>query len=405
MTTQDTPGLSAPTGARNVPLGNLRTALILLVVAHHAVLAYHPYAPPPASSLASQPMLWPAFPIVDSQRWPGVDLFVGWNDTFFMSLLFLLAGVFTWPSLRRKGAAGFLGERARRLGLPFVVSAALLAPLAYYPTYLATGADPSPVAFARQWLALGVWPAGPAWFLWVLLVFAGVAALLTRLSPDWGEALGRLSGRLSRHPAGFLAALVTVSAVAYLPLAATFSPESWGHLGPFWVQSSRVLCYAVYFFAGAGLGAFGLDRGLLAADGKLARRWWLWVVAAVAAFALAVAAFLAILGSLPSGGPGAGLAAFGNFTFVLCCACSTFASLALFLRFAGARSRIFDILGANAYGIYLLHYVCVTWLQLALLDVALPGAAKGALVFAGALALSLGLTAALRRVPAIARVI
>ena len=47
---------------------SLRAFVTLLVVAHHAVLAYHPYAPPPASSLTAPPMLWMAFPVVDSQR-------------------------------------------------------------------------------------------------------------------------------------------------------------------------------------------------------------------------------------------------------------------------------------------------------------------------------------------------
>ena len=39
------------------------------------------------------------------------------------------------------------------------------------------------------------------------------------------------------------------------------------------VQFCRPLLYAVYFFAGVGLGAAGIDRGLVAADGVLARRW------------------------------------------------------------------------------------------------------------------------------------
>ena len=45
--------------------------------------------------------------------------------------------------LTRRGPASFLRERALRLGLPFVISAALLAPLACYPTWLQTGAQPA----------------------------------------------------------------------------------------------------------------------------------------------------------------------------------------------------------------------------------------------------------------------
>lgn len=42
-------------------------------------------------------------------------------------------------------------------------------------------------------------------------------------------------------------------------------------------MSSRILLYLVYFFAGIGVGAWGLDRGLLANGGKLAQRWPLWL--------------------------------------------------------------------------------------------------------------------------------
>jgi hypothetical protein len=39
--------LQADVPARNAPVGAVRAFLTLLVVAHHAVLTYHPYAPAP----------------------------------------------------------------------------------------------------------------------------------------------------------------------------------------------------------------------------------------------------------------------------------------------------------------------------------------------------------------------
>jgi hypothetical protein len=53
-----------------------------LVLAHHVVLAYHHFAPPVLASLVTQPRWWQAFPVVDSQRWSGFALFVGFNDVF-----------------------------------------------------------------------------------------------------------------------------------------------------------------------------------------------------------------------------------------------------------------------------------------------------------------------------------
>ena len=386
---------------RNVPLGYLRTFLTLLVVAHHAVLAYHPYAPPPAPSLTTPPMLWQAFPIVDAHRAPGFDLLVGFNDTFFMSLMFLISGLFAWPSLTRKGAGSFTRDRLLRLGLPFLLCAGVLAPLAYYPSYLQSGARDG---FWHEWLNIGgkwggKWPAGPAWFLWVLLAFGCVAAAMYKLAPGWGDALGRITGHLSARPIAYFGALLGVSALVYLPMAAAFDPMNWVSFGPFVVQISRLLHYAVYFFAGAGLGAFGVGRGLLAADGKLARRWPLWIAASLGAFIVAIIMFLVIISTLAKGGPTPLLSAFGNFTFALSCACSSLACIAVFVRFARKGNRIGDSLGANAYGIYLYHYVCVTWLQLALLNANLPGFVKGVLVFTGATLISWAVSAATRALP------
>jgi surface polysaccharide O-acyltransferase-like enzyme len=51
-------------------------------------------------------------------------------------------------------------------------------------------------------------------------------------------------------------------------------------------------------------------------------------------------------------------------------------------------------LSASAFGIYLLHYPAVTWLQFGLLNQPLSAPLKATLVFLGALALSWALTAA-----------
>jgi peptidoglycan/LPS O-acetylase OafA/YrhL len=401
--------LSRP-GLHAAALSSLRTFLTLLVVAHHAALAYHPYAPPLPASIAVGPAIWLAFPIVDAQKWPRADLFVGWNDVFFMSLMFFVAGAVAWPSLARRGAAAFARERALRLGVPFVISAVLLAPLAYYATYVATGADPSPIAFARTWLGLGIYPAGPAWFIWVLLAFGFVAAALSVAAPRWGDALGAVTGRLSARPIVYALALVAVSALAYVPMALAFTAERWSMVGPFTWQTSRLLHYAVYFLAGIGVGAYGLDRGLLASDGRLARRWPLWALAAFIAFAIGIVVLLVILSTLSKGGPGTGLLVVGHLSFVLTCATSSLAVLALFVRYgSGTTTResrgAWASLGANAYGVYLLHYVTVAWLQLALLGTMWPGSLKTLAVFAGAVAICWTVTATLRRIPLVARVI
>jgi fucose 4-O-acetylase-like acetyltransferase len=380
-------------------MGYLRAFITLLVVAHHAALAYHPFAPPPPASLTDQPRIWPAFPVVDPERWSGIAWLVSFNDVFFMALMFFISGLFVWPSLERKGAGSFLRDRAIRLGLPFMVAAALIAPLAYYPTYLQTGGRAA-AGFWQQWRSLGNWPAGPAWFVWVLLAFDLIAGALFLAMPAWGDTLARISGGL--RPVVFFTLLVCLSAAAYVPLAVVFNPFRWSSFGPLFFQTSRGLNYLLYFLLGAGVGAYGIDRGLLAPDGRLARRWPLWSGAAVVAFGVAMGVGLAALTAHLGSGP---WEIAGEITFVISCAASSFAFLALFQRFARTRRKIWDSLTANAYGIYLIHYAFVSWLQLALVKSHLAAIAKASLVFLAAVLLSWATTAGLRRIPPIARVI
>jgi peptidoglycan/LPS O-acetylase OafA/YrhL len=385
----------------NVAIGYLRAFVTVLVVAHHAVLAYFQYAPPPMPFTA-EPRLWRAFPVVDSARWPGFSLFVGFNDVFFMSLMFFLSGLFVWKSLQRKGSASFLRDRVLRLGLPFAVAAALIAPIAYYPAYLTSTASPAVSGYLRAWFSFRDWPAGPAWFVWLLLAFDCVAAGLYALSPTWGDSIGRLTSGAARRPVVFFASLVAVSAAVYIPMSLAFTSMAWAALGPFTFQTSRLFHYFVYFLAGIGVGASGIECGLLAPDGKLARRWWLWLLRAALAYALVVAI---VITAFASPAQKTLWTVVGGFAFALSCAASGFGFLAIFVRFAKKPRRVFDSLRDNAYGIYLVHYAFVAWVQYALLPASMPGLAKGSIAFLGALALSWGFVAAIRRIPALARVI
>jgi peptidoglycan/LPS O-acetylase OafA/YrhL len=400
--TATTPTQSKLATNYNYALGYLRGVIVALVVAHHSALAYHPFAPPLPATLVAQPRWWMAFPIIDSARWSFATILVGFNDIFFMSVMFFLSGLFFWQSLARKGSARFLRDRLLRLGLPFVVAASLLAPLAYYPTWLEISQDHKTTAFWHQWFSLGQWPSGPAWFIWVLLAFDCVSTLLSVLAPNWGNTVGRIAARLSRRPVIFFAAFAAISALAYIPMAYTFNSLAWTAFGPFTFQTSRILHYLVYFLVAVGIGAWGLDRGLLAPDGKLPRRWLLWTVAALIIFVAKSAIGIATITSHPHS-PAWAVA--NDFGFVLSCAATSLAFLALFLHFVRSRSPLLESLSANSYAIYLVHYAFVSWLQYALLPASLPGFAKFAVAFSGALGLSWLTSAAMRRIPAVARVV
>lgn len=383
------------------PLGYLRAFVTLLVLAHHAILAYHPLAPTPTPSLRTEPRAWWGFPVVDPQHSVAGALFVGWTSAFFMSLMFFLSGLFVSGSLGRKGLGPYLRDRLRRLGLPFLFGGAVIAPLSYYPAYLATDATDGVAGFVREWLALGNWPTGPAWFLLVLLVFDALAAGAAELWPGWdGRLADRASGLLGR-PTVCFGLLVAAAAAIYLPFMLTFGPVHWTRFGPVMFQTSRVPHYALYFAVGLVTGARGVAHGLLAQDGPLARRWPRWVLFGAVVYLVAV---VAIVAAKSDEGNRAWQAARG-LGFVMSSAASSFALLAVFLRFFRRRNALGEGLRDNAYGMFLFHYPVCTWLQYALIDVRLPAVAKAALVFSGSLAASYAGSAAVRRVDAVRRVL
>jgi len=386
----------------SLALDNLRAFVILLVLSFHSVLAYLQFLPASPYPFDSPPYQWRAIPIVDSHRWLGFDLYCAWQDVFLMSLFFFLSGLFVWPSLDRKGAANFLSGRLLRLGLPFVLVVAILMPATLYPTYLQTASDPGLAAYWRHWLALPFWPCGPMWFLWLLLAGDFAAAVLHRFAPGLGNFLVRLSSAAEAHPARFLLGFVLVSVLAYVPLALVFTPSAWFQLGPFAFQLSRPLHYALYFLAGVGLGAGGVERGLLAADGPLVRRWAMWVIAAV----VSLFAWMGLTGLTMEGASSSlGLRIIADLSFVFACFASCFAVLAGALRFAARRLPSLAGLSNGAYGMYLVHYLFVVWLQFALLGMALPAVIKGAVVFGGTLFLSWWTVAALRSLPSVGQII
>jgi hypothetical protein len=382
--------------AVSLALGNLRGLVILFVLAFHSTLPYLQYARSSGAPFTQPPFEWRAFPVVDSQRWFGFDLFCAWNDVYLMALMFFLSALFAWPSLARKGSRRFLGDRVLRVGAPFVFGVIVVAPLALYPAYRVNAVDPSLIAYGRSLLALPFWPNGPTWFLWLLLAFAIAPAGLHSFAPRWLAFLGRLSSDAAARPGRYLIGLTIVAALAYVPLAVAFTPWNWSEHGPFSFQLSRPLLYAVYYLAGLGVGAHGLARGLLAPDGRLARRWSLWFPCAFASLLL----WMGLAGltlTYPAPGP-LMLQIAAGVSFALAGACSFFFVMAACLRFGAVRSRTFDVLSKNAFGVYLLHYAPLVWLQYALLDVPLPAAVKAAIVFGGTLLLAFAGTSALRYV-------
>ena len=72
---------------------------------------------------------------------------------------------------------------------------------------------------------------------------------------------------------------------------------------------------------------------------------------------------------------------------------------------SGPGPGLIDAMRPSAYGIFLVHYIFIIWLQYAVYDYSLPAGVKAAIVFAGTLSLSWGLILLLRKIPLVARMI
>jgi peptidoglycan/LPS O-acetylase OafA/YrhL len=391
-------GLDVKTNA-SAALSNMRAVVIVIVVAFHSALAYLTSAPATTAPFDQTPYLWQAFPILDPQRWLGFDLFCIWQDLSLMSLMFFLSGVLAAGSLRRKGSKTYALDRLWRIGFPFAMACIFLSPISFYPAYLVRSPDPSLLGFWRQWISLPFVPSGPQWFLWQLLAANLLGAGLYAIWPAMIERLSRIAAWVGDAPLKFIALLVAASALAYIPLAYVFSPWNWDAIGPFSMQLCRPAHYVVYFFAGLTLGSYGLDRGLLACDGRLARHWWAWLVAALAAAGAWLGMMWLTQPVWSAASPAILISA--SFSYPVACACGGLTLLAIFLRYGGGiRLALLDSLSATAYSIYLLHYPFVVWLQYALLDSNLIAPAKAAIVLAGSLSMSWLISVGFSRVAA-----
>jgi hypothetical protein len=124
-----------------------------LVIVHHSV---EPYA-----SARTMYTRLPDPPV------PGRWAFLEVNAAFGMGIWFLLGGIFTPGSVDRRGLAGFLRDRAVRLGIPLIFAFLLLIPFEGWFYHLAY----------EPWPAVGYWD----YFVHYFLGFGG-------RPPNWPES-------------------------------------------------------------------------------------------------------------------------------------------------------------------------------------------------------------------------
>ena len=357
-------------------LDNLRAVAVLAVLLLHTSICY----------MVAAPQWWY---VVDPDTSLVFTVIVLVVDVPIMSAMFLVAGYFAMPSLRRRGAGGFVREKLIRLGAPWVFGVVVLAPAV---TYLSFVSRDIRMPYLQFW-ATEFW--GPMyqqsafWFLGVLLALFLVLAVAFKVKPD-------LAQHSTAHAAPWRAVLA-VFAVAVVA-AAAFSPffglDDWHSVGwLFMVQPVRLALYPAFFV----LGIHAERQGWLAGDGWRPRAR-LWIPAAVVTGAVYLAfRVTAYSTAVPS-------RVVGDVLFVAFCISGVLAAVAGFSRWGDLSTPTWRTLSDNSFGVYYVHPLLLypgAWL---LVSLAIPGPLKAVLLLTVTVALSLVISAGfLRRAPILRR--
>ncbi|HUN63221.1 MAG TPA: acyltransferase family protein [Candidatus Sulfotelmatobacter sp.] len=326
--------------ARLFFVDNLRWTMILLVLSMHAADTYSPLG---------------NWYFVDREPIGPFTLFffAVWQmylQSFFMGLLFFLAGYFVPGSYDRKGPARFIRERGFRLGLPVLFYMFVLGPITEYfcaHSWNSTEAT----SFAHEWIkhirnGQFLQENGPLWFCLGLMIFSVVYAIWR----VYGSAYTRQ--RESREPpgsatlAGFALAMALFTFVTRLVFPAGSSFLNM-HLGDF---PQYILLF------GAGILAARHDWLPKLTFARGAR--WLMVVLPVG-----FAAWIALLfaggmvkgnGKVYSGGwhwQAAGINLWEAFTCVAIC----YGLLVIYRQSYNEQGRVEKFLSDNAFSVYVFH--------------------------------------------------
>ncbi|HXQ81817.1 MAG TPA: acyltransferase [Opitutaceae bacterium] len=260
--------------ARLAWVDQLRTLVIVLVVNMHACVTY--------SHVGSWYVKEPPDPPLRITL--AFAFWQGHLQSFFMGILFFVAGYFAHGSLERRGPAGFVRERLVRLGLP-----TLLYMLAVHPL-ITLVINPNgdnlgslAPAYAR-YLARGRFLAGtgPMWFTAALLIFSAVLAGWRSGRPAPPAAVA--SSRPIPRPAAICAWALVLAGASFL--VRTAQPIGTSVLN---MQLAFFPQYILAFSAGVASARGGWFEPL--ARSALARRaGWLGLILGPVALAAVLAA-------------------------------------------------------------------------------------------------------------------
>lgn len=356
-------------------LDNLKIALTVLVIAHHAGQPY-----------GGSGGFWY---FESSDTLVNLGSFFSVNAGFFMSLFFFVSAYFTPASYDRKGPGSFLTDRMKKVGLPLLFGFLVMIPLLMYAYYIHFRGYPEMSFWSYYtdvYFGLADKPAGwtgPSWpdmqfahlwFLEHLLVYAVLYALLRYASGGKRKIAIVKREPLKTYQVLLFACIVSL---ATFVVRTQYPIDEWtGFLGLIQTEFAHVPQYAALFFA--GMVAYRKDW----LSTLTAKAGMLWLIVGLSIAALRYASVLSVYAR---GGWSILSLAYSVIETLLCISLSI--GLIWLFRDAFNKTNVLaGRLSSAAFMVYVIHVPVLVILQYALADSNIPTSAKFAIVtIAGAL--------------------
>jgi surface polysaccharide O-acyltransferase-like enzyme len=358
-------------------LDNLRVYLTILVILHHATLAYGGMGD------------WGIRDTITDELSPILfTTFNALNQSYFMTAFFLLAGYFTPRSLEHKGVKAFLLDRLIRLGVPLLV----------YTTLILTLTDFLILRFhlGRPYRFRLRFEPGHLWFLQVLFLFAVIYVIFKALK----KGATNIADRAFPSDGLIWVTVIVLSICSFLvrlayPIGKTVLNMQPGHFAH----------YVFAFFVGIIAYRGDWFRRLTVAKGKR------WGYIALGTFPLFFV--ILILGGALEGD--AALAKFlGGFTWqalayatweTIMMVAITLFLLYFFREKLNRTGTLAKTLATSVYTVYIVHQTVLYGLNIVFLPVAIPSFLKFLAVSLLSVPLCFLLSVLIRKLPYARRVL
>lgn len=339
-------------------------------------------------SFLAAPKGAPLWIVTDSH--PSVTLGIVFHvlHIFRMTIFFLIAGFFAHLTFHRRGAKGFIADRAKRIAVPLLVGwpilfAAIVAVTIWAAVSSAHGGPPPP---PPKYPGFPAFPLTHLWFLYLLLwlyaaTLAGRAVIVRLDEAGRGRAaIDRAVQFVATHPVG-LAVLAAPTMLAFL---ATPGWRAW--FGVPTPDSSLVpnLAAAVAYASAFGFGWLAHRQTQILAAW---RRLWPAYLAMALGFTLAE---LVLQGPTPAIHPPSGAARLALAgLYPLATWSWTFALIGLAVRYLSDFNPARRYIADASYWLYLAHLPLILALQVVVAPLAWPWPVKFAVILGVAFPLML----------------